>query len=171
MKEPCRTTAMILRGFLTELVGGLSFPKAMRWNETNFRFARPVRWLLALYGGKPVRFQLAGLTSGDRTFGHRFLSPDRPLRVKDFRSYEKTLEKAGVIVDPAKRQATIVSQMDRIAKQKKGLLHADEVSLEQAVFSVELTQAIIGSFDPGYLDLQEDVLMIALKEHQGYFSL
>src|SRR5437016_7012603 len=170
-REPGRTTAMLLPGFLTELVGGLSFPKAMRWNETNVRFARPVRWLLALYGGKPVRFQLAGLTSGDRTFGHRFLSPDRPLRVKDFRSYEKPLEKAGVIVDPAKRQATMVCQMDRIAKQKKGLLHADEVLLEQAVFSVELPQAIIGSFDPRYLDLPKDVLMTAMKEHQGYFSL
>src|SRR2546426_76968 len=170
-KEPGRTTTVLLPGFLTELVGGLLFPKAMRWNETNVRFARPVRWLLALYGGKPVRFQLAGLTSADRTFGHRFLSPDRPPRVKDFRSYEKTLEKAGVIVDPAKRQATIVSQMDRIAKQKKGLLHADEVLLEQAVFSVELPQAIIGSFDPRYLDLPKDVLMTAMKEHQGYFSL
>src|SRR5436309_218540 len=170
-KEAGRTTTVLLPGFLTELVGGLSFPKTMRWNETNVRFARPVRWLLALYGGKPVRFQLAGLTSGDRTFGHRFLSPDRPLRVNDFRSYEKTLEKAGVIVDPAKRQATIVSQMDRIAKQKKGLLHADEVLLEQAVFSVEMPQAIIGSFDPRYLDLPKDVLMTAMKEHQGYFSL
>ena len=170
-KEAGRTTTVLLPGFLTELVGGLSFPKTMRWNETNVRFARPVRWLLALYGGKPVRFQLAGLTSGDRTFGHRFLSPDRPLRVNDFRSYEKTLEKAGVIVDPAKRQATIVSQMDRIAKQKKGLLHADEVLLEQAVFSVEMPQAIIGSFDSRYLDLPKDVLMTAMKEHQGYFSL
>src|SRR5207247_4826965 len=101
---------------------------------------------------------------------HRVLLPDRPLRVKDFRSYEKTLEKAGVIVDPAKRQATIVSQMDRIAKQKNGLLHADEVLLEQAVFSVEIPQAIIGSFDSRYLDLPKAVLMTALKEHQGHFS-
>jgi len=76
-----------------------------------------------------------------------------------------------VIVDPAKRQATIVSQMDRIAKQQNGLLHADEVLLEQAVYSVEMPQAIIGSFDPRYLDLPKDVLMTAMKEHQGYFSL
>jgi glycyl-tRNA synthetase beta chain len=170
-KEPGRKTTALLPGFLTELVGGLSFPKAMRWNDTGARFARPIRWLLALYGGKAVRIQLAGLTSGDWTFGHRFLSPDRPLRVKDFRSYEKALEKAGVIVDPAKRRATIVSQMDQIAKEKKGLLHTDEALLEQAVFSVEMPQAIIGSFDPRYLDLPKDVLMTAMKEHQGYFSL
>src|SRR5438445_12374638 len=59
-KEPGRKTTVLLPGFLTELVGGLAFPNAMRWNETNVRFARPVRWLLAICGGKPVRFQLAG---------------------------------------------------------------------------------------------------------------
>src|SRR5438445_12040552 len=104
-KEPGRTTTMLLPGFLTELVGGLSFPKAMRWNETNVRFARPVRWLLVLYGGTTVRFEFAGLKAGDKTFGHRTLSSGRPLGVKDFRSYEKALEQGGVIVDPDRRRA------------------------------------------------------------------
>src|SRR5207249_7354585 len=103
-----RTTTVLLPGFLTELVGGLSFPKAMRWNETNVRFARPVRWLLALYGGTTVRCEFAGLKAGDKTLGHRILSSGRPLGVKDFRSYENALEHAGVIVDPDRRRAMIV---------------------------------------------------------------
>ena len=170
-KEPGRKTTVLLPGSLTKLVGGLSFPKAMRWNETNVRFARPVRWILALYGGKPVRFQFAGLTAGDSTYGHRFLSPGRPLRVKDFRSYDKTLEKAGVIGDQDRRRTMIAAQMDKIARQKKGLLHKDEALLDQAVFSVEMPQVLVGSFDGKYLTLPKEVLMTAMKEHQGYFSL
>ena len=89
-RDAGRKAAVLLPALLAELAASLSFPKAMRWNDTGVRFARPVRWLLALHGGKPVRFQFAGLTAGDQTHGHRFLSPGRPLRVKDFRSYEKS---------------------------------------------------------------------------------
>jgi len=170
-RDAGRKTTMLLPGLLAELVGGLSFPKSMRWNDSGARFARPVRWLLALYDGKPIKFQFGGLTAGDSTYGHRFLSPGRPLRVKDFRSYEKNLEKAGVIMDSDKRRTMIIAQVDRMAKQKKGLLHRDEALLEQAVFSVEMPQAIIGSFDTKYLALPQEVLMTVMKEHQGYFSL
>ena len=170
-KDPGRKTAVLLPQFLSELVGGLSFPKAMRWNATQVRFARPVRWLLALYGGKPVRFEFAGLTAGDTTIGHRFLSSGRPIRVRDFRSYEKALEKAGVIVDPDRRRDMIAKQIENIAKQKNGLLVRDDALLEQAVFSVEMPRAIIGSFHSRYLDLPKAVLSTAMKEHQGYFPL
>jgi len=166
-----RKTSLLLPALLSELAGSLAFPKAMRWNNTGVRFARPVRWLLALYGGKPVRFQFAGLTAGDQTWGHRFLSSGRTLRVKDGRSYEMFLEKAGVIVDPDKRRAMILSQMNRIAKEKKGHVHEDEALLEQAVFSVEMPEVLIGSFNPQHLALPQDVLMTSMKEHQGYFSL
>ncbi len=170
-KDPGRKTTELLPGLLSELVGGLSFPKTMRWNESGTRFARPIRWLLAIYGGKPVRFEFAGLKAGDTTIGHRFLSPGRPLRVKDFRSYESALEKAGVIVDPDKRRAKIVAQLDRMAKQKKRLLHRDDALLDQAVFSVEMPQVLIGTFKQQYLALPKEVLMTSMKEHQGYFSL
>ena len=170
-KDPGRKSAALLPQFLSELVGGLSFPKAMRWNATQVRFARPVRWLLALYGGKPVRFEFAGLAAGDTTIGHRFLSSGRPMRVRDFRSYEKALEKAGVIVDPDRRRDMIAKQIENLAKQKKGQLVRDNMLLEQAVFSVEMPQAIIGSFHSRYLDLPKAVLSTAMKEHQGYFPL
>lgn len=170
-RDAGRKARLLLPALLAELAGSLTFPKAMRWNDTGARFARPVRWLLALYGGKPVRFQFAGLTAGDQTYGHRFLSSGRPLRVKDFRSYETSLEKAGVIVMPDTRRALILSQMNRIAKQKRGHVHEDEALLEQAVFSVELPEVLIGSFDPQHLALPKEVLMTSMKEHQGYFSL
>jgi len=172
-KAPGRKTTILLPGILADLVGGLSFPKAMRWNETGARFARPVRWLLALHAGKPVTFQFGGLTAGDSTYGHRFLSSGRPVRVKDFRSYEKDLKKAGVIVDHERRREMIDKQFDSIDKNKKikGRVVRNNFLREQAVFSVETPNAIIGSFDSKYLDLPQDVLSIAMKEHQGYFTL
>ena len=170
-RDAGRKTTLLLPALLAGLLGSLTFPKSMRWNDTGARFARPVRWLLALYGGKPVRFPFAGLTAGGSTYGHRFLSPGRPLRVTDVRSYESALEKAGVTVDPGKRRATIVAHLDRAAHQKKGLLHRDEALLEQAVFSVEMPQVLIGAFKQQYLALPKDVLMASMKEHQGYFSL
>jgi glycyl-tRNA synthetase beta chain len=170
-KTPGRHTTVLLPGLLAELAGGLVFPKVMRWNETGARFARPVRWLLALYDGKPVRFQFAGLTAGDSTYGHRFLSSGRPFRVKDFRSYEKNLEKAGVIVDHERRREMIDEQIASLAKQENGLTVRDNALREQAVFSVEMPKAIIGAFDSRYLDLPKAVLSTAMKEHQGYFPL
>lgn len=170
-REVGHRTPTILPALLTELVGSLPFPKAMRWNDSGARFARPVRWLLALYGGKTVRFQFAGLTAGNKTVGHRFLSSNKPLRIKDFKSYMNGLEKAGVIVDPERRRAMIASQIEQIAKQKRGLLHRDPSLVEQAVFSVEMPQAFAGAFNQTYLALPKDVLVTAMKEHQGYFSL
>lgn len=170
-RDAGRKTSLLLPALLAGLAGSLSFPKAMRWNDTGVRFARPVRWLLALYGGKPVRFQFAGLTAGDQTHGHRALSPGRPVRVKDYRSYVAALEKAGVIVDPDKRRALIVLQMNRIAAPKKGRVHEDEALLEQAVYSVEIPQVLIGAFKTQHLALPQEVLMTSMKEHQGYFSL
>jgi len=165
------TAALLLPMLLTEVLGSLTFPKAMRWNDTGVRFARPIRWLLALYGGKPVRFQFAGVTAGEHTVGHRFLSSGRPVKVTDGRAYEKTLDKVGVMVNHGARRAAILSQMQQIAETHQGRIHEDDALLEQAVFSVEMPHVLIGSFNPQYLALPQTVLMTSMKEHQGYFSL
>lgn len=170
-RDAGRKTAFLLPGLLTQLLESLPFPKVMRWNDTGTRFARPVRWLLALYNGKPMRFDFAGVQAGNSTIGHRYLSTGKPLLVTDLKSYLKVLEKAGVIVDQERRRRLIVSQLDRIAKQKKGTLLRDEALLEQAIYSVEMPYAIAGKFHPQYLDLPKEVLITAMKEHQGYFSL
>jgi glycyl-tRNA synthetase beta chain len=113
----------------------------------------------------------AGLKAGSSTLGHRFLSSGKPLRVKDFKSYLSILEDAGVIVDQNRRREIIVSQLDQIAQQKRGKLLLDEGLVDQAVFTVEAPQALAGSFDSRYLDLPKEVLITAMREHQGYFSL
>ena len=170
-RDPGQKARVLLPDLLLQLLAGLSFPKAMRWNETGVRFARPIRWLLALHDGKPVRLQFAEVKAGNSTLGHRFLSSRKPLPVKDFKSYMSILERAGVIVDQERRRAAIVSQLDRIGQQKRGKLLRDVALVEQAVFTVEMPYAIAGNFNARYLDLPKEVLITAMKEHQGYFSL
>ncbi len=175
-REPGHLTHKLLADILPSLIEQLSFPKSMRWNESGMRFARPVRWLLALYGGKVVNFQVGGVKAGDRTWGHRYLAFDdfktnQWVRVKDFMSYVKALESHGVIADQDQRRAMILSQLTRLTHSVRGDLHQDDDLLEQAIYTVEYPHAILGTFALQYLSLPKAVLMTAMKEHQGYFSV
>lgn len=171
--DPGRHTAAVLAEVIPALVRGLSFPKAMRWDESGIRFGRPIRWLLAVYGGKVISVTIGRLKSGDRTFGHRFLGVQQKqgLRATNFTFYKKELERRGVIVDQERRRALIVAQLEKLTKSAGGHLHRDEALLEHAVYTVEYPQAILGEFNLQYLALPKEVLITAMKEHQGYFSL
>jgi glycyl-tRNA synthetase beta chain len=169
-------TASVLAEVLPRLITGLSFPKAMRWNDTGMRFARPIRWLLTLYADKVVPIKVSGIVAGNRTHGHRFLgtsplSSRQGLVVSDFKSYMNALSRSGVVPDQDERRRVIHAQLERFAASAKGQLHRDEDLLEQAVYTVECPQAILGSFNPQHLSLPKEVLMTAMKEHQGFFSL
>lgn len=175
-REPGAPTYSILADLLPGLIGGLTFPKAMRWNETGMRFARPVRWLLALYDGKVIPVKAGGIVAENRTWGHRFLgvspaSSKQGVAVSDLKSYLAVLGRCGVVPDQDARRAMILAQLSRLAASAKGSLHRDEDLLEQAVYTVECPQAILGSFNPRYLSLPKEILMTAMKEHQGFFSL
>ncbi|BFU93532.1 MAG: Glycine--tRNA ligase beta subunit [Nitrospira sp.] len=166
-----RPAKAVLQELLPQLVGGLAFPKAMKWNESGVRFARPVRWILAVFAGAVVPIQTAGLTAGNRTYGHRVKTGHRPITVRDARSYETALERGGVLVDPERRRALVQSQLDRLCATAHLALHADESLLDQAVFTTEWPQALIGGFKPDYLAVPSDILMTSMKEHQGFFSV
>lgn len=172
-QEPGRQTAHLLPDLLADLIGGLSFPKSMKWNASELRFARPVRWLTALYAGKVVPVRWGGLTAANRTWGHRYMGSGSPkgLIVKDWQSYVAALERNGVIPDQDKRRTMIVEQLNRLAASVGGHVHRDEALLEQAVFTVEYPHVILGSFDPRYLSLPKEIPMTAMKEHQGFFPL
>ena len=156
----------------------LSFPKSMYWNDSKLRFARPLRWIVALYGNRSIKFEIGGIKAGARTWGHRFLGAPRSgqtrgVEIKSASSYVPILKRLGVEVDPQERRTNIQSQVKALSQSVKGQIfkdHADEL-LEQAVFSVECPKAILGQFNPEFLKLPQEVLMTSMKEHQGYFSL
>ncbi len=174
--DPGRPAPAVLAELLPKLITGLSFPKAMKWNETGLRFARPIRWMVALYGGRVIPFAVGGVKAGSHTWGHRFLGPSGKvgragLAVSGVASYLAALKRHGVVPMQEERRAMIVAQLDQLARSARGAVHRDDELLQQAVDAVEFPQAIVGSFNPSYLALPAEILMTAMKEHQGFFSL
>ncbi|WP_145976364.1 glycine--tRNA ligase subunit beta [Nitrospira moscoviensis] len=161
----------LLPGILAQLIGALSFPKAMKWNDAGVRFARPVRWLAALFSGAVVPVHAAGLVAGHRTYGHRVMGGGKPIAVRDFKTYGEGLERRGVVVDPERRRRLIEEQLDRLCAKAGVGLNADEKLLDQAVFTTEWPWAVMGTFKQDYLAVPPEILITSMKEHQGFFSV
>lgn len=170
-QEQGRPANVVLVELLPQLIAKLSFPKAMKWNNTGVRFARPVRWLVALYGGATLPVEAAGITAGNRTEGHRVLGSAKGIAVRDYESYLEGLERQGVIPDPQRRRRVIEDQIAVICKKTGFRLNIDADLLDQAVYTTECPNAIIGSFKPAYLEVPQEILMTSMKEQQGFFSL
>ncbi|MEO8338477.1 MAG: glycine--tRNA ligase subunit beta [Nitrospirota bacterium] len=164
-------TKTVLLEILPQIIGELSFPKAMKWNSTGVRFARPIRWLVALYGGATLPIEVAGITAGNKTEGHRVLGSAKGLVVRDAESYLKGLERQGVMADPQRRRHMIEEQIAALCKKTGFVLNVDDDLLDQAVYTTECPNAIIGSFKPAYLEVPQEILITSMKEHQGFFSL
>jgi glycyl-tRNA synthetase beta chain len=170
-QEQGKPANVVLKEILPQLIAKLSFPKAMKWNSTGARFARPVRWLASLYGGATLPIEAVGITAGNRTEGHRVLGSAKGIAVRDAESYLKGLERQGVIPDPERRRRMIEEQVATICKSAGFRLNIDADLLNQAVYTTECPNAIIGSFKEAYLDVPEEILITSMKEHQGFFSL
>lgn len=175
-RDAGRPTPAVLHDLLPKLITGLSFPKAMRWNKTGIRFARPIRWIVALCDGRAVPFEVAGVKAGSRTWGHRFLGLSAGagrsgIPVTGVASYLAALRRHGVVPLQEERRAMIVAQLEALAKRVRGTVQRDEELLQQAVDAVEYPHAILGSFPESYLTLPPEILTTAMKEHQGFFSI
>ena len=170
-EEQGRPANVVLEELLPQLIATLSFPKAMKWNHTGVRFARPVRWLVALFGGATLPIEAAGITAGNRTAGHRVLGNAKGLVVRDYESYLKGLERQGVIPDPQRRRRVIEDQIAMICNKTGFRLNVDADLLDQAVYTTECPNVVIGSFKSAYLEVPQEILITSMKEHQGFFSL
>jgi glycyl-tRNA synthetase beta chain len=160
----------VLPEILENAVASLSFPKTMRWGDRDFRFARPIRWLLALLGGDVIPMQVAGLSSDRITWGHRFLS-DGPVEIADRSEYLQKLEDAYVIADHRRRQEMIEAGARRVAEEAGGRARLDPELVEEVNFMVEYPTALIGHFDSRYLELPDDVIVTVMSGHQRYFAV
>jgi glycyl-tRNA synthetase beta chain len=169
--EAGRPAKVVLGELLPHLVASLPFPKAMKWNETGIRFARPLRWLVVLYDGTVLPVQAAGIQAGNKTRGHRVLSSEKAIVVRDYESYVKGLERQGVVVDPERRRHIIKEQIAALCKKTGFRLNEDADLLDQAVYTTEYPTAIIGSFKETFLDVPQEILMTSMKKHQGFFSV
>ncbi len=168
-----RATAELLPALLEELLRAIPFPKSMRWAESKLTFARPIQWLLALYGGQLVDVQIENLRASNTTLGHRFLSPE-PVQVHNFDDYLKQLAEKSVIVDIDKRRAMVVEEVKRAVAEEAGaeaMPLIDEGLLDIVTNLVEKPHGVCGSFDKRFLALPAEVLITSMQEHQKYFPV
>ncbi len=167
---PGERTEALLPDLLPRLILGIPFKKSMRWSDLDIRYARPIHWLLALYGGRVVPFTIGNITSGNRTRGHRFMSPDA-FPVLDFNDYLARTKERYVIADPAERKALILEETRKAAARVSGRVLEDEALLEQVAFLTEFPTVVCGSFDREFLRLPQEVLVTSMISHQKYFPV
>jgi glycyl-tRNA synthetase beta chain len=166
-----RTSEQILSEVLPRVIHDLSWPRTMTWTGLDgARFIRPIRWIVALLGGKPLKFRFGGVPAGDVTRGHRFLGASQ-IRVRDFADYEKRLRANGVIVRPTERREKIEREL--LAHTKKGgyRLHEDPALLNLVSYLNEYPTVIEGDFDPKFLSLPDEILITVMRGHQKYFAV
>ncbi len=186
-KTPGRPSAEVLPSLLASLLRSLAFPKRMSWDawlddgKGAFRFGRPIRWLVALLGGRVVPFTIyelengakgrAIVESGDHTVGHRFLprgGAGRPLRVRSYAELEAGLEKAFVILDPARREQRIGEGLAAAA----GAAPKDDHGLVTEWRDlVEYPTVVVGRIPAEFRALPREVLETVLVHHQKYVPL
>ncbi|MGD9495027.1 MAG: glycine--tRNA ligase subunit beta [Armatimonadota bacterium] len=167
---PGRDAREVLPTILAEAASSLSFPKTMRWGTGDFRFARPIRWIVALLGPDVVEVDIAGLRSDRVTWGHRFLS-DGPVELAEPAQYLAALERAYVIADHRVRAQLIAQAARQAAEQVGGRIRLDADLLEEVNFMVEYPTALVGRFDSRYLELPEEVIVTVMSAHQRYFAV
>ena len=160
----------VLADLLPRLVSALSFPKFMRWGEGTFRFVRPIRWLLAVYGGRVIPCEVDGLKTGGKTYGHRFLAP-RGVRVRSFEEYQQALEERFVIVDPLRRRELVRALAAEAAAGVNGRPVLDDALVESVADLVEFPVVVCGGFKPDYLALPREVIVTPMQKHQRYFPV
>lgn len=167
---PGRTTIEMLSEIFPDLIANIPWPKSMRWGSGEFTFVRPIHWILALFNGKVVPFEVAGVRSGDQTRGHRFMAP-RIMEVRDLGDYLKKMRAGSVILDEQERMEEVEKAVVKAAHTVSGVPEKDLELLSTVTNMVEIPLATCGGFDDAYLSLPEPVLITAMKEHQRYFSI
>jgi len=169
-RVPGKPTKDILAGALPKILADITWPKSMRWGTVDFVFVRPIHWVLALFNGGVVPFEVAGVRSGNTTQGHRFMAPE-VVEILNVQDYLKKMEKSFVLIDQKERES-IVERITRETAESVGGKPAQDPELVTTVANlVEYPSAVCGSFDEAFLALPDPVLITAMREHQKYFSI
>ncbi len=165
-----QTAETILKTFFPILIQKIYFPKTMVWEPTRFRFARPIRWIVALYGTKVVRFRLAGVLADKNSYGLLALGGQR-IAISNPDKYKSVLQGRCILVDPNDRRTNILKMLDTQAKKLKATPMIDETLLDEVIQLTEYPTAIVGQFQESYLALPKEVLVSVLKKHQKFFPI
>lgn len=163
-------TRRVLDNLIPTAIAKIEFPKTMHWSADHFRFVRPLRWILALFGGKIVRFRVADVTSSNFTVGHRFLGKSKII-VSDLPALQDQLRANSVLVDREERHSRIQQGLQREAEACGGHPLEDPDLLKTVVNLNEAPSVIHGSFEDRFLALPQEILITVMRKHQKYFSV
>ena len=191
----------LLPGLLTDILTSLSFPKTMRWADYDFRFVRPIRWMVALFGDQIIPVEICGVKSGKFSMGHRFMQQSLKaaaesqgllsaalskvgnkvysalagvkgaVEIPSAGDYKKVMYDNFVMVDQDERRALILQQIKDLAAQNGGEAEINEDLLEEVNYLVEWPTALCGKFEEKFLSLPKECIITPMREHQRYFPV
>lgn len=189
IREKGRVTANVLPAIINDVITEFPWPKSMRLGTGTFKWVRPLRRILAIFNGKVLEDHLPNMlerpqerssdwrnpdlnqyTLTNETSGHRFLALDA-FTVKDFADYQAKLQKAYVLLDAQDRKAKIMADAKLLAADAGLSLIEDNALLDEVAGLVEWPVALLGSFDPAFLEVPAEVLTATMRANQKYFSL
>ncbi|WP_410514476.1 glycine--tRNA ligase subunit beta [Paenibacillus sp. BR2-3] len=162
-------TASLLAEGLHGIVSSMTFPKNMRWGTHDFKFVRPIRWMVALYGMDVVDLEITGVKAGNISRGHRFLGAETLIAQPS--EYIESLRAQHVLADVKEREQLVLEQIKKLAEEKDWTIAVKEDLLEEVLFLVETPTVLFGTFDPSFLNIPQDVLITSMREHQRYFPV
>lgn len=168
--EEGKSTNELLKGMLPKIICDLNFPNNMHWGDLDFKFIRPLRWIVALFDDEVIPFEVANVKSGRISRGHRFLSEGN-FEIKNASDYIAECEKNFVIVDQEQRRSMIVAEIEAVAKECGGKAEITEDLLEEVLYLVEYPTALAGKFDTKYLKLPAEAVITPMRDHQRYFPV
>lgn len=167
-----RPTIEVLKELAPQAVLAIPFPRAMYWEgKAGPHFIRPIRWLLALFGGKVIPCSIGSVRAAKWTDGHRQLGKPR-LPVSDFATYQDTLRQNFVMLDPQERRARILQTAESLLRAEDGFrMKPNQDLLDTHTYLTEYPTPLVGAFDPSFLSLPEEVLVTVMRGHQKYFAV
>jgi glycyl-tRNA synthetase beta chain len=166
-----RSASEILVENLPKEISAIYWPKNMYWRKPNERFVRPVRWLVAMLDGETIPLEFGGIRAGKTSRGHRTLSHREVAIPRAGAAYLDAM-RAAKVLGRAEREQQIRKALDAVTRAIPGARwREDKILLDTVVNLTEFPSAILGSFDPQFLALPEEVLVTVMRDHQKYFAV
>jgi glycyl-tRNA synthetase beta chain len=173
--RPGRPAIDVIAEMIPEVVRGFPWPKSMRWGSGRLSWVRPLHSIVATFGPETeeptiVPFDIEGIKGGDETRGHRFMAPGA-IKVRRFDDYVTKLEKAKVVLDPARRADMILADAKNLAFAQGFELVEDEGLLAEVAGLVEWPVTLMGTFDKSFLSIPDEVVRATIRNNQKCFVL
>ncbi len=164
-----KPTKDLLPEILRNLVLELNFPKSMKWSDKKLRFARPVKWFMAICDSEVVPFEIEGIVSGNKSRGHRFFGKE--FEVSSPEDYFKKIRENNVIIDIDERKDMITRLIKETCVEEGEQVLIEPALLDEVTNLIEYPCPIVGSFNADFLEVPQDVLIISMEVHQRYFPI